>query len=54
MRNLHRRSYFTVTKGFHRFWTHFDDRPKIYRQIHPNIFYLSLSHENKVTPETEY
>ena len=53
MRNLHRRSYFTVTKGFYRFWTHFDDRPKIYRQIHPNIFYLSLSYENKVIPETE-
>ena len=30
---------------FSRFWTHFDDRPKIltYRQISPNIFHLRLS-----------
>ena len=32
-------------QSFSQFWTHFDDRPKIltYRQISPNIFYLSLS-----------
>ena len=33
-------------QSFSRFWTHFDDKPKIltYRQIPPNIFYLRLSY----------
>ena len=32
-------------------WTHFDDRPKIltYRQILPDIFYLGLYYEIKVS-----
>ena len=38
-------------QSFSRFETHFDDRPKIltYRQIPPNIFYLRLSYEKKVS-----
>ena len=42
MKNYHHSSYFTITKVFPSFGTHFDDRPKIltYCQISSNSFLL--------------
>ena len=46
MRNQHRRRQLLYcNQSFSRFGNHFDDRPKrlTYRQIPPNMFYLSLN-----------